>query len=419
MATATHTLNIVIQVMDKATAPMKGVEGSLNKVEKTAKRATNSMLGMGLGLTFFMFGVQIQLQRMLRSMFNVFKEAEGETGLLNQQFNIIRANLAAISIAFFDAFAQSGFFEVIISLLTTIANWFLNLTQAQRQLWTEGAIKALIFAKVISFAGQVLLALFIALQLVKLAAFPFILLAIVAVSLWAKGWGFVELAVLGVGIAFVLMAKRMIGISFLFFLMQSIWLLSFGGMFIMLALLISRFGSFGNAMKAWASAIALAIAFVVDFAVRGFLTLLQFAALGIIGLINLINKIPGVEIGTEGLDKFVLKDAPDIVGLVAQGLDKIGFNVQPVEKEPNLTLESLFTKFMGEDASLQEKLLEEQKKNNDLLAEQKALTEAVLSEDQAQTIGIGDVGQTLKKTEAKFNEAETKTIEDFTPSVGR
>ncbi len=161
MAQATHLLNIVIRVMDKASAPLKGVESNLKKVEKAATGMNKKFLGMGLGLTFFMFGVKMQLDRMLRSMFNIFKEAEGETGVLIQKFHLMRANLAAISIAFFDAFAQSALFDFIISAITRVVNWFLNLTDTTRE-WLSTSLfvfSGLIFG--LSMIGQALLAIFV------------------------------------------------------------------------------------------------------------------------------------------------------------------------------------------------------------------------------------------------------------------
>src|SRR3990167_7041363 len=117
------------------------------------------MLGLGLGMTFFMWGVQMQLQRVLRSMFNTFTLAEGSSGVLNQQFNIVRANLAAISIAFFDAFAQSGLFDSILSFVTTATDWFLNLSDATREWIASFAIKSLMLIIGIQIAGQTILAL--------------------------------------------------------------------------------------------------------------------------------------------------------------------------------------------------------------------------------------------------------------------
>lgn len=147
--------------MDKATAPLKGFENNLKKVDKAATGMNKKFLGLGLGLTFFMFGVKMQLDRMLRSMFNVFKQAEGETGVLLQQFNIMKASLAGISIAFFDAFAQSALFNFIINAVSSIANWFLDLTDKQRE-WLSTSLfifSGFIFG--LSLIGQALLALFV------------------------------------------------------------------------------------------------------------------------------------------------------------------------------------------------------------------------------------------------------------------
>lgn len=147
--------------MDKATAPLKQVESGVKKIEKAAKGSNKAMLGLGLGLTFFMFGVKMQLDRMLRSMFNIFKQAEGETGILIQKFNGLKASLAAISIAFFDAFFQSPFFDAIIALVSTLADKFLDLGTSTKQ-WLATSLftfSGIIFG--LSLVGQALLAIFV------------------------------------------------------------------------------------------------------------------------------------------------------------------------------------------------------------------------------------------------------------------
>ena len=166
MVESTHLFNIIFRIIDKASASLTSIDSSLKRVanqfNNTGKHIggfNKQMLGMGLGMTFFLFGVQMQLQRVLRNMFNVFTLAEGETGALNQQFNIVRANLAAISIAFFDAFAQSGLFDFVLSFVQKAADWFLNLSDATRQWIASFAIKSLALVIGIQMAGQTLLAI--------------------------------------------------------------------------------------------------------------------------------------------------------------------------------------------------------------------------------------------------------------------
>jgi len=192
-------LNIVIKVTGNAAAGINTVNQTLKKTAtnmNTVKKATigmnKEMLGLGLGMTFFLFGVQIQLQRMLRNMFNIFKLAEGEAGLLNQQFNMLRVSLAAISIAFFDAFAQSGFFEIIIDIVSRIVDWYLDLTDKQREWFSSGVIGAFGLMKVMSFFGQILLAVFV---LTKLN-----------IAAWGP-WAIIGLAAIGAIIAFYIKYK--------------------------------------------------------------------------------------------------------------------------------------------------------------------------------------------------------------------
>src|SRR3990167_11246253 len=112
--------NGIIEIDDM----LKGIDKS---IAKTSRIFNKKLLGLGLGMTFFMWGIQMQLKRMLRLMFNVFEEASGQTSLLMQKFNIMRANLGSIAIAFFDAFAQSSLFDFLISVVTRLTEWFINL----------------------------------------------------------------------------------------------------------------------------------------------------------------------------------------------------------------------------------------------------------------------------------------------------
>ena len=155
----TRTMNIVINIMTQNINNFNLVDNQLKKIDNTALGMNKKMLGLGLGMTFFLWGLNMQIQRLLRSMFNTFQQAEGETGVLNQGFNVIRANLAAISIAFWDAFAQSGLFEIIISWVERAANWFLNLSDSTRE-WLSSSL--IVFAGIIrgiQIVGQTILAL--------------------------------------------------------------------------------------------------------------------------------------------------------------------------------------------------------------------------------------------------------------------
>jgi len=157
------TMNSIGRIIDINTKQFISMGSAVERVGKLGSESFGGMnkllLGIGLGMTFFMWGIQMQLQRMLRSMFNVFKLAEGETGALNQQFNIVRANLAAISIAFFDAFASSGLFEKIVEIVISLADWFLNLSDRARS-WTVGLVIGLTAAiALISIGGQFVLAI--------------------------------------------------------------------------------------------------------------------------------------------------------------------------------------------------------------------------------------------------------------------
>lgn len=165
MVTATHIFQIIFQILDKAIAPLQNIDKNMQQVRKStdqlgkaAKGTQGKLLGLGLGLTFFMFGIQIQLKRLLRTSFQFFKEAQGETGALITQFNILRANLGGIAIAFFDALAGSKFLQFIIDQVIRVRKWFLNLSDTTREWLAASTFTFLGIVSLLSFIGQFVLA---------------------------------------------------------------------------------------------------------------------------------------------------------------------------------------------------------------------------------------------------------------------
>ena len=181
------------------------------------------LLGLGLGMTFMMWGVQMQLKRMLRLMFNVFEEASGSTSLLMQKFNIMRANLGSIAIAFWDAFAQSPLFESLLNLVTSLTQWFIDLDDTTKQTFTSNVFWIFGVILAINILGQTILALN-----TIMAMNPFVLYTLLAITallfirkVWKdtnseieesgkknwKNWGYHALDVLAI------VAKAMVALS--------------------------------------------------------------------------------------------------------------------------------------------------------------------------------------------------------------
>ena len=145
------------KMIDNFIKKQKAMDNALQQSSKTFGGFNKRLLGIGLGMTFFMWGIQMQLKRMMRSMFNIWEQAQGETGGLIEKFNIMRASLGAISIAFWDAFAQSALFEGLLNVVQKAADWFLNLSDATRE-WITGFVgETFVITMGISFLGQLAL----------------------------------------------------------------------------------------------------------------------------------------------------------------------------------------------------------------------------------------------------------------------
>ena len=138
---------------------MKQIGMVMNQASGQTKAFGSNLFKIGLGLTFFMFGVQMQLTRMLRSMFNVFSEAQGQNSVLMEGFNQLRANLGTISIAFFDAFSNSGMMEFLTRNVEKLTNWFLNLSDETRQFYSEVVVGSTAAIAIIGVTGQLALGL--------------------------------------------------------------------------------------------------------------------------------------------------------------------------------------------------------------------------------------------------------------------
>lgn len=318
-------LKIVFELVDKATAKLKIIDKQLNGFVATTKRVSNSvnlmsknMLNIGLGLTFFMFGIQLQLRAMLRRMFQVFEEANMGNSMLLEGFNEIRAALGAISIAFFDALSQSEIFKFIVDQVVNLANWFLNLSDRTRSLIAIGTVGFLGLIIVIGLVGQALLALYVTSMLFSGSTF----FSGIASSLAAFGDNILDVSG-HLKKFWALMSANPIAVLIAL-------LLSLGVLFYALRV---KFGSWGNAFKAYAATFIMAIALLFQFTIDGILNLVKMAAVAIINLIHLANKVPGINIDTSGLERFVTDFKVDIVGKVAEGLDRNGFNQQPVNND--------------------------------------------------------------------------------------
>ena len=172
MVSSTHLFAIIFQVFDKATTNLRAIENRMkavgtimNQASGQTKGFSSDMFKLGMGMTFFMFGIQMQLQRMLRQMFTTFEGVQGQNSVLMEGFNQIRASLGTISIAFFEAFGQSGMLETIVNLVNRLTMWFLSLTDNQRMFIVKGVIGFFVLSKVVSFLGQILLGVVLVLLL--------------------------------------------------------------------------------------------------------------------------------------------------------------------------------------------------------------------------------------------------------------
>lgn len=293
-----------MDLFERATnAGLKGTDkltkrnaASIAAFEKAQEKAQARIQGlqaglMGAGLSFLFTGMAIKnfFQGMLKSLLQTFLLVEGQQGPVNERINELTASLAFLQFAFIDAFAQSGIFDALINNLISIVDSLANMDPAVQTFIVGLMVTLFVLAAILMVVGQMMLGFLgiIALVWAGLAPVFFIIMAVIIaiialISIWSSDMSTAE--------------KVMWTIVTVLLVIGVILLLTVGWIGLIVIAIALAIGAIVMFRKQIALAFLKAGAAIRD----GFISMINWAIEKLNHLIELANKIPGVNIGMIG-----------------------------------------------------------------------------------------------------------------------
>lgn len=253
-----------------------------DQADKVFQKMQKAMLQVGLSFLFGGMALKRFFETVLKSIFETFLAAEGETSFIANQLQNLQASFLALKVRAGDAFADSGKLQEWVNLLQNIINRVNQLTDQELSNLVDKLIKLSIGATAMMVFGQALL---LSMPFVKLLGF--------------------------------LIEKELIG--------KFITLLPIlGGVFTAVFLLSKLFGGFGNLVKA----VMQGVVNIVTGLVSGMILTIVNGIDSILGLVRKLSTFLNIPVGgldaviraVRGFESGVITTASNITGGVSDAL---------------------------------------------------------------------------------------------------
>ena len=147
-------------------ANVKGALAALGNVEKAlggslaiAQNLNNMFLGLGLTLLFTGMAIKNFFQGILNSMLQSFLLAEGESGIINNKIQNLRAAFEFLKVSIIDAFAETGMLDVWVGRIERFTNILTNMSTEQQSRLADIMAMMVVLGGVAMVMGQLFLGL--------------------------------------------------------------------------------------------------------------------------------------------------------------------------------------------------------------------------------------------------------------------
>ena len=325
-------IQLVVELVDKVTRDAKKVQQNFEKLNKTQQTAFNAMFKESQRFKAELLSVMFLGMAITRTIGNLFTEAfktfnkitEGST-MSNNALTRLNAGMEFFKFLLAESLVNSGLFQAITVKVIELIDWFSNLSDRTRG-WIVIALGAtFIFGAIATIIGIVGLGLSGVIQTTQLFFGRMVLVN----GQWLKMPGLMTPVINGLKtITLWLLANPIV-----------LWITSFLALASVFVLLMEKFGGFTNALKVMAAAIVLFITLVVEGVVNTIFNTINMALKGIAMLLRLAARAASAAGFDDTADK--LRSAAEEIqrasnfrvnftSPVAQLLDNIGFNPQPV-----------------------------------------------------------------------------------------
>lgn len=306
-----------------------------NRQKKLRKEAKDFKMEY-LGIMFAGMAMQRFFGGFISGAFRTFNTITEGTKLANNSVNQLRAAWEFFKFSLISALMASPMFQQLVQQVIRLVNWFGNLSP-KTQAWIAGilivlaALGAVLFVvgQIVLGASSIMMAFGITGK--EILAFLKGLFAVKKVFLFLKLLSSEFMKLLTKGLAFLvanpiaLLILALLAVVGVFFLLKK------------------KFGTWQNALKAWAAALVLAIAFIfqglvfivkegLDLVLGGIQAIIRGAAkaASALGFGGTASKLNSAANALQGFGDMKI----DVVGKTAELLDKHGFNPEPVRQTP-------------------------------------------------------------------------------------
>ena len=133
MATATHTLQIIVKIMDKATQPMKKATKQVERFGMAADKASMKYFGLGMGLLFTGMAIKQFAEKAMGSIWTTYKQTIDVHDEFFQKTQQLSAAWEFFKFSLIDALGQSELFLGLIDFVIGLINWFGQLSPSTKR----------------------------------------------------------------------------------------------------------------------------------------------------------------------------------------------------------------------------------------------------------------------------------------------
>lgn len=124
MASATHVLQIVIKVIDRAIKPIEQLEDKIKKADRSFKSLQNVILSLGLAFLFTGMMIKRFFDNLLKSIWTTWRQIIDVHDEFFQKTQQLTAAWEFFKFSLMDALGQSPLFLALIDAVISLINWF-------------------------------------------------------------------------------------------------------------------------------------------------------------------------------------------------------------------------------------------------------------------------------------------------------
>jgi len=157
-------LEIIIKVIDKATAQVKKVNQELEKNRQVMRKARKDAsllmqkyLGIGLSMLFVGMAIRRFAETALRGMINTYVRIMEENEMFNSSVQRLQAAWTFLQFAIMDALMQSPLFMAMIEFIINLIDWISGLPASTRKWIGVLIIILIVLGTIMMIGGQILI----------------------------------------------------------------------------------------------------------------------------------------------------------------------------------------------------------------------------------------------------------------------